>query len=179
MRHAKNENRHPLAGIGVVLALLSWGLLLLATPLYLEIGGWGRVPFLFFGILALLFSLVGALIELEKLLGKPPFGTMAPVIMLILLALGAHFSATCIVLPRAVAVFFKVIALVLGALGLGVGGYALPQFFSPWKHPQTAGEAQPSSLQWSKFLRIAVSTLIAGISLVVAIVQLLVVFSPD
>jgi hypothetical protein len=165
----------PLERMSAWATIWLWGALLLYAPIYLNIIGTWRAPFNILGLVAIIISFGGAVIELGKLRKNDGFKYWGVSLVFLLPALLLHLGVAFAYLVSPWDTVAKIAVLIL----IGIGGpllfLGLPYMF--WRPTQSVTELSPQQLAEQKEakrktdINTIVSAIIALLSLLTAIVK--------
>jgi hypothetical protein len=152
-----------------------WGALLLYTPIYLNVTGTWQAPFNVLGLIAIIISFGGAVIELGKLRKNDGFKYWGVSLVFLLPALLLHLGVAFRYIVPPWDTVAKIAVLILIAIGGPLLFLGLPYMF--WKPTQNVAEISPQQLAEQKEakrktdINTIVSAIIALLSLLTAIVK--------
>ena len=169
----------PYSGFAIVASFWLWGALLFCAPTYLDISGTLPKVLTVLGWISITISLLGAGVELNKILKNEAFGYWGVSMLAILPAALVHLFVVHNQPSTAWTMLAKVLVLVLLALGGSLFLYGFSYLF--WKQEDPAseqnGEASPEMTLEKQENRIKLvgAIIVAVLSLVTAILKLIAV----
>lgn len=169
----KQKENPPLLGLATVAFFLIWGALFFYIPTYLGIDD--KVAVLIFrvlGFIAIIISFVGSFIEISQLWKNEAFSYWGVSLVFVIPAVLLHFSIDYYDVSNPWAYVIKIFVLIFLFSGLPFVPFGFAHLlYKPQKNEKLVSEEEKAD-QTSKKVQLIASFIVAILSLITAIIQL-------